>query len=143
MDVIFFFLESRDSTADLDVVEKHSDNWKETKRKRKETEDRKSKRRKQIEGTETEMKSKVPRNLIPPIPGEKQAETGQTTHLGKNKTQKPHSVTEHPGCLSDPSALSGNCISCLILIFALRKCMCDICQLSTVMQKSNLVLIFF
>nr|XP_030143367.3 ATPase family AAA domain-containing protein 5 isoform X2 [Taeniopygia guttata] len=99
--------ESRHSTADLDVVEKHSDNWKETKRKRKETEDRKSKRRKQIEGTETEMKSRVPRNLIPPISGEKQAETGQTTHLGKNKTQKPHSVTEHPGCLSDPSALSG------------------------------------
>ncbi|NXC10392.1 ATAD5 protein, partial [Orthonyx spaldingii] len=41
--------ESRDSTANLDVIQKHPDNWKETKRKRKETEDRKSKRRKQLE----------------------------------------------------------------------------------------------
>ncbi|NXF20643.1 ATAD5 protein, partial [Rhodinocichla rosea] len=68
------------STQDLDVIEKHPDNWKETKRKRKETEDRRSKRRKQVEGTETEMKS---------------------------RTQKPDSVTEDSGCLSDPSALSG------------------------------------
>ncbi|NXB50075.1 ATAD5 protein, partial [Leucopsar rothschildi] len=73
--------ESRDGTANLDVIEKHPDNWKETKRKRKETEDRKSKRRKQLEG--------------------------QATHLEKNKTQKPDSVTEATGCLSDPSALSG------------------------------------
>ncbi|XP_056361755.1 ATPase family AAA domain-containing protein 5 [Oenanthe melanoleuca] len=99
--------ERRDGTTNLDVIEKHPDNWKETKRKRKETEDRKSKRRKQLEGTETEMKSRVSRNLIPPIFGEKQAETGQATHLGKNKTQKPESVTEDTGCLSDPSALSG------------------------------------
>uniref|UniRef100_A0A8C9NGV2 ATPase family AAA domain containing 5 n=1 Tax=Serinus canaria TaxID=9135 RepID=A0A8C9NGV2_SERCA len=99
--------ESRDGTADLDVIEKHPDNWKETKRKRKETEDRKSKRRKQLECTETEMKSRVSRNLIPPISGEKQAETGQATHSGKNMTQKPDSVTEGSGCLSDPSACSG------------------------------------
>ncbi|NXQ12377.1 ATAD5 protein, partial [Peucedramus taeniatus] len=99
--------ESRDGTANLDVIEKHPDNWKETKRKRKETEGRKSKRRKQLEGTETEMKSRVSRSLIPPVSGEKQAETGQATHLGKNKTQKPDSVTEDTGCLSDPSALSG------------------------------------
>ncbi|KAM7001833.1 ATPase family AAA domain-containing protein 5 [Passerculus sandwichensis] len=99
--------ESRDGTANLEVTEKHPDNWKETKRKRKETEDRRSKRRKQLEGTETEMKSRVSRSLIPPISGEKQAETGQATHLGKNKTQKPDSVTEGSGCLSDPSALSG------------------------------------
>lgn len=111
----FFSLESRDGTANLDVIEKHPDNWKETKRKRKETEDRKSKRRKQLEGTETAMKSRVSRTLIPPISGEKQAETGQATHLPKNKIQKPEGVTEDPGCLSDPSALSGNCISCLIL----------------------------
>ncbi|NWZ98679.1 ATAD5 protein, partial [Nesospiza acunhae] len=71
---------TQDGTANLDVIEKHPDNWKETKRKRKETEDRKSKRRKQLEGTETEMKS---------------------------RTQKPDSVTEDSGCLSDPSALSG------------------------------------
>ncbi|NWS02496.1 ATAD5 protein, partial [Motacilla alba] len=71
---------TQDGTANLDVMEKHPDNWKETKRKRKETEDRKSKRRKQLEGTETEMKS---------------------------RTQKPDSVSEDSGCLSDPSALSG------------------------------------
>lgn len=137
----FLFLESRDGTANLDVIQKQPDNWKETKRKRKETEDRKSKRRKQLEGTETEMKSRVPRNFIPPISGEKKAETGQGTHFGKNKTQKPDGVTEDTECLSDPSAPSGNCISCLILIFALGKCMCDVCQLSTVMQKSYLVLV--
>ncbi|NXE87560.1 ATAD5 protein, partial [Menura novaehollandiae] len=67
-------------TANLDVIQKHPDNWKETKRKRKETEDRKSKRRKQLEGTETEMKS---------------------------RTQKPGGVTEDTECLSDPNALSG------------------------------------
>ncbi|NXM40180.1 ATAD5 protein, partial [Gymnorhina tibicen] len=93
--------ESRDDTANLDVIQKQPDSWKEMKRKRKETEDRKSKRRKQLEGTETEMKSRVRRNLIPPISGEKQAETGQ------NKTQKPEGVTEDTECLSDPSAPSG------------------------------------
>ncbi|NXT25302.1 ATAD5 protein, partial [Syrrhaptes paradoxus] len=51
-------------TANSEVNQKHSDNLKETKRKRKETEDHKSKRRKQIEGTETEIKSRVSRNLI-------------------------------------------------------------------------------
>ncbi|NWH35230.1 ATAD5 protein, partial [Chloropsis hardwickii] len=71
---------TQDGTAILDVIEKHPDNWKETKRKRKETEDRKSKRRKQLEGTETEMRA---------------------------RTQKPDSVTEDTGCLSDPSALLG------------------------------------
>ncbi|NXQ26670.1 ATAD5 protein, partial [Alaudala cheleensis] len=71
---------TQDGTANLDVIEKHPYNWKETKRKRKETEDRKSKRRKYLEGTETEMKS---------------------------RTQKPDGVTEDTGCLSDPSALSG------------------------------------
>ncbi|NXO37854.1 ATAD5 protein, partial [Locustella ochotensis] len=99
--------ESRDGAANLDVIEKHPDNWKEMKRKRKETEDRKSKRRKQLEGTETERKSRVSRNLIPPISGENQAETGQATHLEKNKTQKPDGVTEDTGSLSDPSVLSG------------------------------------
>ncbi|NXS20126.1 ATAD5 protein, partial [Mystacornis crossleyi] len=92
---------TQDGTANLDVIQKQPDSWKEMKRKRKETEDRKSKRRKQLEGTETEMKSRVPRNLIPPISGEKQAETGQ------NKTQKPDGVTEDTECLSDPSAPSG------------------------------------
>ncbi|XP_005526749.1 PREDICTED: ATPase family AAA domain-containing protein 5 [Pseudopodoces humilis] len=99
--------ENRDGSANLDVIEKLPDNWKETKRKRKETEDRKSKRRKRLEGTETEMKSRVSRNLISPTSGEKQAETGQAPHLGKNKTQKPDGVTEDTGCLSAPSALPG------------------------------------
>ncbi|XP_048179938.1 ATPase family AAA domain-containing protein 5 isoform X1 [Corvus hawaiiensis] len=99
--------ESRDGTANLDVIQKQPDNWKEMKRKRKETEDRKSKRRKQLESTETEMKSRVPRNLIPPVAGEKKAERGQATHLEKNKTQKPDGVTEDTECLSDPSAPSG------------------------------------
>ncbi|NWT14410.1 ATAD5 protein, partial [Vireo altiloquus] len=71
---------TQDGTANLDVIQKQPDNWKETKRKRKETEDRKSKRRKQLEGTETEMKS---------------------------RTQKSDGVTEDTGCLSDPSAPSG------------------------------------
>ncbi|NWI46588.1 ATAD5 protein, partial [Picathartes gymnocephalus] len=67
-------------TANLDIIQKHPDNWKETKRKRKETEDRKSKRRKQLEGTETEMTS---------------------------RTQKPDDVAEDTECLSDPTAPSG------------------------------------
>ncbi|KFQ98728.1 ATPase family AAA domain-containing protein 5, partial [Nipponia nippon] len=99
--------ENRDGTANSEANQKHSDNWKETKRKRKETEDHKSKRRKQIEGTETEMKSRVSRNLISPVSGEKQAETRQATHLGKNKTQKPDLMTEDSEYLSEPNALSG------------------------------------
>ncbi|XP_074967097.1 ATPase family AAA domain-containing protein 5 [Phalacrocorax aristotelis] len=96
--------ESRDGTANSEVNQKHSDNWKETKRKRKETEDHKSKRRKQTEGTEIEIKSRVSRNLISPGSGGKQAEKGQATHLGKNKTQQPDVTTEY---LSEPNALSG------------------------------------
>ncbi|XP_009955067.1 PREDICTED: ATPase family AAA domain-containing protein 5, partial [Leptosomus discolor] len=97
----------RDGTANSEVNQKHSDNWKETKRKRKETEDHKSKRRKQIEGTETEIKSRVSRNPVSPISEEKQAETGQATQLGKNKTQKADVGTEDAGYLSEPNALSG------------------------------------
>ncbi|NWV28708.1 ATAD5 protein, partial [Origma solitaria] len=74
------WLALENSVQDLDVIQKHPENWKETKRKRKETEDRKSKRRKQLESTETEMKS---------------------------RTQKPDGVTEDTGCSSDPSAPSG------------------------------------
>ncbi|XP_014805085.1 PREDICTED: ATPase family AAA domain-containing protein 5 isoform X1 [Calidris pugnax] len=99
--------ESRNGTANSEVNQKHSDNWKETKRKRKETEEHKSKRRKQIDGTETEIKSRVSRNLISPISGENQAETGQATHLEKNKTQKPDVMTEDTENLSEPNALSG------------------------------------
>ncbi|KFP48509.1 ATPase family AAA domain-containing protein 5, partial [Cathartes aura] len=99
--------ESRDGTTNSEVNQKHSDNWKETKRKRKETEDHKSKRRKQIETTETEIKTRVSRNLISPISGEKQAETGQATHLGKTKTQKPDVMTKDSEYLLEPNALSG------------------------------------
>ncbi|NXW37981.1 ATAD5 protein, partial [Phaetusa simplex] len=70
-------------TANSEVNQKHSDNWKETKRKRKEPEDHKSKRRKQIEGTETEIKSRVSRNLS----GETQAETGHEDMLWTEKYQ--------------------------------------------------------
>ncbi|NXG49662.1 ATAD5 protein, partial [Psilopogon haemacephalus] len=52
------------STANPEVNQKHSDNWKETKRKRKETEDHKSKRRKQTEGAEAEIKSRASRNFV-------------------------------------------------------------------------------
>ncbi|NXH15915.1 ATAD5 protein, partial [Bucco capensis] len=73
--------ENRDGTANSEVNQKHPDNWKETKRKRKETEDHKSKRRKKIEG--------------------------QATHLAKNKTQKQGVMTEDTEYLSEPNALSG------------------------------------
>ncbi|NWQ96944.1 ATAD5 protein, partial [Burhinus bistriatus] len=69
-----------DGSANSEVNQKPSGNWKETKRKRKETEDHKSKRRKQIEGTETETKS---------------------------RTQKPDVMTEDTEYLPDPNALSG------------------------------------
>ncbi|NXN34325.1 ATAD5 protein, partial [Nycticryphes semicollaris] len=67
-------------TVNSEVNQKHSDSWKETKRKRKETEDHRSKRRKQIEGTETEIKS---------------------------RTQKPDVMTVDTEYLSEPNALSG------------------------------------
>ncbi|NXT56478.1 ATAD5 protein, partial [Pluvianellus socialis] len=67
-------------TANSEVNQKPSENLKETKRKRKETEDHKSKRRKQIEGTEIEVKS---------------------------RTQKSDAMTEDTEYLSDPNALSG------------------------------------
>ncbi|NXK48874.1 ATAD5 protein, partial [Chauna torquata] len=75
-------------TANSEVNKKHSDNWKETKRKRKDTEDRKSKRRKQVEGTETEIKSRVSRNLTTSISGGKQTDTAQGTHEDMLWTEK-------------------------------------------------------
>ncbi|NXS54418.1 ATAD5 protein, partial [Brachypteracias leptosomus] len=70
----------RDGTKNPEVNQKPSDNWKENKRKRKEAEDHKSKRRKQIVGTETEIKS---------------------------RTQKPDVTIEDTEYLSEPNALSG------------------------------------
>ncbi|NWH79391.1 ATAD5 protein, partial [Piaya cayana] len=92
---------------DAASAEKHADHWKETKRKRKATDDHKSKRRKKIESTETEIKSRDSRNLISPASEENQAETGQATHLGNNKTQKRDIVTEDAEHLPEPNALSG------------------------------------
>ncbi|NXT93959.1 ATAD5 protein, partial [Anhinga rufa] len=80
MERICFEDSIQDGAANSEVNQKHSDNWKETKRKRKETEDHKSKRRKQTEGTETEIKS---------------------------RTQKPDVMTEDTKYLSEPNALSG------------------------------------
>ncbi|XP_064006605.1 ATPase family AAA domain-containing protein 5 isoform X2 [Pogoniulus pusillus] len=98
--------ESKEGTANPEVNQKHSDNWKETKRKRKETEDHKSKRRKQAEGTEAEIKSRASRNLVSAVSGGKQAET-QATHLERNKTQKAAVMMEETEYLSEPNALSG------------------------------------
>ncbi|KAM4673032.1 ATPase family AAA domain-containing protein 5 isoform 2-T2 [Amazona ochrocephala] len=99
--------ESRAGTANPERNRKHSDNWKETKRKRKETEEHKSKRRKQIEGSETEIKSGVAENLFSPTSGEKQGETEQAMHLGRNKTQKAGVMGEDTEYLSEPNSLSG------------------------------------
>ncbi|NXP81357.1 ATAD5 protein, partial [Ramphastos sulfuratus] len=104
------FETSTQGTANPEANQKHSDNWKETKRKRKETEDHKSKRRKQTEGTEAEIKSRASRNLVSSVSGGKQAETGQATHLERNKTHKASVTTEETECVSEPNALSGNCI---------------------------------
>ncbi|NXS96900.1 ATAD5 protein, partial [Jacana jacana] len=97
----------QDGTANSEVNQKHSGTLKETKRKRKETEDRRSKRRKQNEGTETEMKSRVSRNLISPGSEENRAEAGQAMHLGKKKTQKPDVMAVDTEYLSELNALSG------------------------------------
>ncbi|KGL79870.1 ATPase family AAA domain-containing protein 5, partial [Tinamus guttatus] len=59
--------ENSSSTVKSEVNQKHSENWKETKRKRKETEDRKSKRTKRIEDSEAEIKSRAARSLSAPI----------------------------------------------------------------------------
>uniref|UniRef100_A0A8C6N627 Uncharacterized protein n=1 Tax=Melopsittacus undulatus TaxID=13146 RepID=A0A8C6N627_MELUD len=93
--------------ANSEVNQKHSDNWKETKRKRKETEEHKSKRRKQMEGSEAEIKSRVSEKLFSCTSGEKQGETEQAMHLGKSKTQKPDVMIEDPEYLSAPNSLSG------------------------------------
>ncbi|XP_068511085.1 ATPase family AAA domain-containing protein 5 isoform X2 [Anas acuta] len=99
--------ESRVGAANSEVIQKHSENWKETKRKRRETEDHKSKRRKQVEGTEKELKSRVSRNLTAPVSGGKQADAAQPTHFGKNKNQKPDIIIEDDEYLSEPNTLSG------------------------------------
>ncbi|XP_065549987.1 ATPase family AAA domain-containing protein 5 isoform X2 [Lathamus discolor] len=99
--------ESKAGAANSEVNQKHSDNWKETKRKRKETEEHKSKRRKQIEGSEAEIKSGVSEKLFSRTSGEKR-ETEQAMHLGKNKTQKPDVMIEDTEYLSAPNSLSGS-----------------------------------
>ncbi|XP_042689029.1 ATPase family AAA domain-containing protein 5 isoform X1 [Centrocercus urophasianus] len=98
---------SRDASSNSEVNQKPSDNWKETKRKRKEKEDQKSKRRKQTENREIELESRVPRSVIIPVPGGKQADAEQATHLERNKNQKADVRTEDTECLSETNALSG------------------------------------
>lgn len=118
----FFFsiIGSRDGAANSEVNQKHSDNWKETKRKRRETEDHKSKRRKQVEGTESELKSRVSRNLTAPISGGKQADTAQPTRFGKNKNQKPDVIIEDNEYLSEPNTLSGKSVFPVWFSFSLH-----------------------
>ncbi|XP_025052022.1 ATPase family AAA domain-containing protein 5 [Alligator sinensis] len=67
-----------------------SDNPKEAKRKRKETEDCKSKRRKQIDRGEVELKSKTSKNEVSCT---KQTDTEKVTHAGKNRTQDSDVIT--------------------------------------------------
>ncbi|XP_019398344.1 PREDICTED: ATPase family AAA domain-containing protein 5 [Crocodylus porosus] len=67
-----------------------SDNRKETKRKRKETEDCKSKRRKQIDRGEMELKSKTSKNEVSCT---KQTDTEKVTHARENKTQDSDVIT--------------------------------------------------
>ncbi|NXM68331.1 ATAD5 protein, partial [Serilophus lunatus] len=100
--------ESRDGTANSEVNQKHPDNWKETKRKRKETEERKLKRRKQIEGTETEIKSRVSRKLTSSVPGEKQKnylKMGNIFSVGVEKEDMLWTEKYQP---QDSSELVGN-----------------------------------
>lgn len=103
----FFSIGSRDASSNSEVNQKPSDNWKETKRKRKEKEDQKSKRRKQTENREIELESRVPRSVITPVPGGKQADAEQATHFERNKNQKADVRTEDTECLSETNALSG------------------------------------
>ncbi|NXU51389.1 ATAD5 protein, partial [Turnix velox] len=87
--------------VNLEGNQKTSDNCKESKRKRKGTEDHKSKRRKQVESTEAEIKSRASRNSS----GEKQAELGQVTPLGENKEDMLWTEKYQP---QDSSELVGN-----------------------------------
>ncbi|NWI18661.1 ATAD5 protein, partial [Crypturellus soui] len=93
-------------TVKSEVNQKPSENWKETKRKRKETEGHKSKRRKRIEDSEAEMKSRAAGNLSTPIGGKTEVETSAE----KNKTQKPNVLREGPETLSEPNVVSGECL---------------------------------
>ncbi|NWJ06714.1 ATAD5 protein, partial [Crypturellus undulatus] len=70
---LLFGNKNSSSTVKSEVNQKPSENWKETKRKRKETEGHKSKRRKRIEDSEAGIKSRAAGNLSAPI-GEKTEE---------------------------------------------------------------------
>lgn len=67
-----------------------SDNPKETKRKKKQTEDCKSKRRKQIDRGEVKLKSKTSKNVCLV---QDTSDTEKVTHAGKNKTQDSDVIT--------------------------------------------------
>ncbi|XP_053904378.1 ATPase family AAA domain-containing protein 5 [Malaclemys terrapin pileata] len=75
-------------TTNSELDQMHSENQEETKRKRKRPEDHKSKRRKQIDNAETELKSKTPKSIVTQVSCIKQADTEKVTHMETNKPQK-------------------------------------------------------
>ncbi|EMP40191.1 ATPase family AAA domain-containing protein 5 [Chelonia mydas] len=72
--------------SELDQIS--SENQKESKRKRKKPEEHKSKRRKQIDNVETELKSKTRKRIVTQVSCIKQADTEKVTHMETNKPQE-------------------------------------------------------
>ncbi|KAM9118988.1 ATPase family AAA domain-containing protein 5 [Pangshura tecta] len=83
--------EHETTNSELDQV--HSENQKETKKKRKRPEDHKSKPRKQFDNAETELKSKAPKSLVTQVSCIKQADTEKVTHTETNKPQESDAKT--------------------------------------------------
>ncbi|XP_030389758.1 ATPase family AAA domain-containing protein 5 isoform X1 [Gopherus evgoodei] len=79
--------EHKTTNSELDQI--HSENQKETKRKRERPEDHKSKRRKQFDNAETELKSKTPKSTVTQVSCIKQADTEKVTNMEANKPQEP------------------------------------------------------
>ncbi|KAG6936958.1 ATPase family, AAA domain containing 5 [Chelydra serpentina] len=75
-------------TTNSELNQISSENQKETKRKRKKPEDHKSKRRKQIDNAETELKSKTPKSIVTQVSCIKQADTEKLTHTETNKPKE-------------------------------------------------------
>uniref|UniRef100_A0A8C0IM61 ATPase family AAA domain containing 5 n=1 Tax=Chelonoidis abingdonii TaxID=106734 RepID=A0A8C0IM61_CHEAB len=78
--------EHKTTNSELDQI--HSENQKETKRKRERPEDHKSKRRKQFDNAETELKSKTPKSTVTQVSCIKQADTEKVTNMETNKPQE-------------------------------------------------------
>ncbi|XP_067403489.1 ATPase family AAA domain-containing protein 5 isoform X2 [Emydura macquarii macquarii] len=75
-------------TTNSELNQISSENQKETKRKRKKIEDHKSKRRKQINNAETELKSKTSKRRATQVSCIKQTDTEKVTHMEANKPQE-------------------------------------------------------